>query len=138
MDARQGGELLVPQGHIVIQVGRDDAEQVVGVAEQPLGVADLRYRDERGFESFNGAGVLAVHRDADEGLETEADRGRVQDGAVAGDDAVALELAQPPVTGRRSEPHPVGQLCHRQAAVLLEFSKNHAINLVHTHRIFQY
>jgi hypothetical protein len=51
MDTRQGGELAVPQGHIVIQVGRDDAEQVVGVAEQPLGVADLRYRDERGFES---------------------------------------------------------------------------------------
>ena|ERR1700684_4333990 len=58
MDARQGGELLVPQGHIVIQVGRDDAEQVVGVAEQSLGVADLRYRDERGFENGNGAGVL--------------------------------------------------------------------------------
>ena len=55
---------------------------------------------------------------------------------VAGDDAVALQLAQPPVTGRRSESHPVGQLRHRQSAVLLKLSKYHAVNVVHTYRIF--
>src|SRR6266571_5117573 len=98
---------------------------------------DLRYRGERGFEGGDGAGVPAVQRDADDGLEAEADRGRVEDGAVARDDAGALQLAQPPVTGRRSEPDPVGQLRHRQAAVLLKLSKNPAVNLVHTHRIFQ-
>ena len=137
MDSRQGGELAIPQCRIAIQVGRDDAEQVVGVAEQPLGVPDLRHCDERGFESGHGAGVLAVHRDADEGFEAEADSGWVEDGAVAGDDAVALQFAQPPVTGRRSEPHPVGQLRHRQATVLLKLSKNLAVNLIHEHRIFQ-
>ena len=89
---------MVPQRRIVVQVGRDDAQQVVGVAEQPLRVPDLRYRGERGFESGDGAGVAAVQRDADDGFEAETDRGGVQDGAVAGDDAGALQLAQPPVT----------------------------------------
>ena len=98
---------------------------------------DLRNRGERGFEGGDGLGVLAIHRDADEGFEAEADSGRVEDGAVAGDDAVALQFAQPPVTGRRSQSHPVGQLRHRQAAVLLKLSKNLAINVVHTHRVFQ-
>ena len=60
---------------------------------------DLRYPGERGFEGGNG--VVAVQGDVDEGFEAEADSGRVEDGVVAGDDAVALEFAQPPVTGRR-------------------------------------
>ena len=60
---------------------------------------DLRYRGERGFEGGDGAGVLAIHRDVDESFEAEADSGRVEDGAVAGDDAVALQFAQPPVQG---------------------------------------
>jgi hypothetical protein len=60
-------------------------------------VPDLRYRDERGFEGGDGAGVLAVHRDTDEGFEAEADRGRVEDGAVAGraDLGPALTVAHP-------------------------------------------
>src|SRR5580692_91828 len=98
---------------------------------------DLRYRGERGFEGGNGAGVLAIHRDVDEGFEAEADSGRVEDSAVAGDDAVALQFAQPPVTGRRSQSHPVGQLRHREAAVLLKLSKNPAVNVVHMDRLFQ-
>ena len=64
---------------------------------------DLRYRRERGFEGGNG--VLAVHRDIDEGFEAEADSRRVEDGAVADDDTVTLQLAQPPVAGRRSQLH---------------------------------
>ena len=92
---------MVSQRRVVIEVGRDDAEQVVGVAEEPFGVPDLRYRGERGFEGGDGSGVPAIQRDADDGFEAEADRGRVQDGAVAGDDAGALQLAQPPVTRRR-------------------------------------
>ena len=33
------------------------------------------------FEGGNGVGVLAVHRDVDEGFEAEADSGRVEDGS---------------------------------------------------------
>jgi len=97
---------------------------------------DLEYLGERGFEGGDGVGVPAIQRDADEGFEAEANSGRVQDGAVADDDTGTLQLTQPPVTGRRSELRPVGQLRHRQAAILLEFSKNLAVNIIHTHRIF--
>ena len=126
---------MITERRIFIQVGRDDAQQVVRVAEQPLRVPDVRDAGDRGFEGGDGGGVAAFQGDADDGLEAEADRGRVKDGAVAGDDAGPLELAQPPVARRRGEPHSVGQLRHRQAAILLKLSKNHAVNLVHLPRI---
>jgi hypothetical protein len=97
---------------------------------------DLRDGGDRGFEGGHGGGVAALQRDADDGLESEADRGRVKDRAVAGDDAGPLELAQPPVARRRGELHSVGQLRHRQAAILLKLSKNHAVNVVYSLIIF--
>jgi hypothetical protein len=127
---------VIPQRRVVIQVGRDGTEQVVRVAEQPLRVPDLRDAGDCGFEGGHGGGVAALQRDADDGLEAEADRGRVKDRAVAGDDAGPLELAQPPVAGCRGELHPVGQLGHRQPAILLKLGKNHAVKFVHSHRIF--
>jgi hypothetical protein len=99
-------------------------------------VPDLRDLGERGFESVDGAGVPAVQGDADQGFEAEADGGWVQDGAVAGDDAAALQFAQPPVTGPGSELHPVGQFGHREAAILLKLSKDPAVCAVHMRRIF--
>ena len=108
-DAWQAGQLVISQGRIFIQVGRDDAEQVVGIAEQPLRVPDLRDGGDRGFEGGHGGGVAAFQRDADDGLEAEADGGRVKNGAVAGDDAGPLELAQPPVARR-------GVSCTRSAS----------------------
>jgi hypothetical protein len=104
---------MISQRRVFIQVGRDDAQQVVRVAEQPLRVPDLRDGGDRGFEGGHGGGVAALQRDADDGLESEADRGRVEDGAVADDDAGPLELSQPPVARRRGELHSVGQLRHR-------------------------
>ena len=126
---------MIPQGRIFIQVGRDDAQQVVGVAEQPLRVPDPRDGGDRGFEGGHGGGVAAFQRDADDGLEAEADGGRVKDGAVAGDDAGPLELVQPPVARRGGELHPVGQLRHGQAAVLVKLGKNLAVNIIHSFRI---
>jgi hypothetical protein len=127
---------LISQRRIVVQVGRDDAQQVVRVAEEPLRVPDLRDGGDRGLEGRDGGGVPPLQRDADDGLEAEPDGGRVNDGAVAGDDAGPLELAQPPVAGRGRELHPIGQLRHRQAAVLLKLSKNLAVNIVHAYKIF--
>ena len=66
---------MISQRCIFIQVGRDDAQQVVGVAEQPLRVPDLRDGRDRGFEGGDRGGVAALQRDADDGLEAEADRG---------------------------------------------------------------
>ena len=89
MTARQAGQVVITERRIFIQVGRDDAQQV-RVAEQPLRVPDLRDAGDRGFEGGDGGGVATFQGDADDGLEAEADRGRVKDGAVAGDDAGRL------------------------------------------------
>jgi hypothetical protein len=127
---------VISQRRIFIQVGRDDAQQVVRVAEQPLGVPDLRDGRDRGFEGGDRGGVAALQRDAGDGLEAKADRGRIKDGAVAGDDARPLEFAQSAVARRGGELHSVGQLGHRQAAIPLKLGKNPAVNVVHLFIIF--
>jgi hypothetical protein len=55
-------------------------------------VSDLRQLDHGRFEGGDGTGVAAFQGDLHEGLEAQADRGRVDDGAVASDDA-AFEFA---------------------------------------------
>src|SRR5262245_43210827 len=54
LDAWQGGELLVADGGVVVDVSRDDPQQVVRVAEQPLGIADLGHVGNAGLERGDG------------------------------------------------------------------------------------
>jgi hypothetical protein len=98
-------------------------------------VPDLRQLDHGRFEGGDGAGVPAFQGDVHEGLESHADGRGVDQGAVAGDDAVAFEFTEPPVAGAWREPHPVGELGDRQPAVGLQLSKDCSVNVVHPARI---
>ena len=120
--------LLVPQRREIIEVPRGDPQQVVGVAEEAFCVPDLGQLGYGGFEGGDGAGVAAFQGDLHEGLESHPDGGRVHQGAVAGDDAAALEFTQPPVAGAGCEPHSVGKLGDRQPAVGLQLGKNRSVH----------
>jgi hypothetical protein len=50
---------------------RHDAEQVVGIAEQPLGLEDLRDRQERVLEPRHRVAIGLVQGGEHEGLEPE-------------------------------------------------------------------
>lgn len=56
-DAGQGGELVVVHLLEGGQVAGDDPEQVVGVAEQPLGLLDVGDGGDGPFEGVDGAAV---------------------------------------------------------------------------------
>jgi len=48
------------------QVGGDDAQKVVGLTEQPLGLPDVRDRGDSLLERVNGGTVSAAHGDEDQ------------------------------------------------------------------------
>lgn len=108
MHAGQRGELLVAHRLVGGEVRRDDADEVVGIAEEALRAADRLDVCERLLEPRDRVGVLPVHRHVDEHLEAEADRGRVDHGAVATDGALGLEAAKSALAGLQAEPDAIG------------------------------
>ena len=100
----QGGEVGVAQGLVGGDVGGGHAQQVVGVAEEPFGVADLGDLGQVALEVGDRGRVLSVHRHLDQDLEAETDGGWVDNGAVATDRPDPFQLPQSPVAGRHAEP----------------------------------
>ena len=93
MDARQGGELLVSESLVGGEIGRGHADEVVGIAEQPLGVCDGGDVGEGFFEPGDRVCVFAIHGHVYEHLEFEAEGGWVDDSPIAADDSVAFQAA---------------------------------------------
>lgn len=113
------------------QVRSEDAQQVVGVAEKPLGRHDVGYRRESGFERRQRRTVLLAHGHENQRLEPEPDRVRGDVGAVSGDDARALQLAYSPVAGRHAERHAGSEVGEGHAAVPLQLRQNLPVNGIH-------
>jgi hypothetical protein len=131
--ARQRGELLVAQHLVGLQVGSGDPDEIVRVAEESLGLADSRNRGQAALEVGDRGGVFPVHSDLNENLEAEADRGGVDDGAIAADHPAAFELAEPPMTRRHAEGDTVGELGDGEAPGSLQLRNYFAIYPVHVH-----
>jgi hypothetical protein len=66
-----------------------------------------------------------------QGLEGESDSGGVDDRTVAADRSAALELTEPAVARRDTEPHPGGEFRDGQPAILLQECKDFAVSPVH-------
>jgi threonine/homoserine/homoserine lactone efflux protein len=131
LDAGQRGELVVLQLLVRREVSRDDPEQVVGLAEEPLGLHDLGDGRHTGLEAEQRLPVCLPDGDEHQRLEGKAEYLGVHDRAVAADRAAALQLTQPAMTGRDAEAHLSGQFCDREAAVLLKGGKDFAVQRVH-------
>ena len=73
MDAGESGEALVVELLEGGQVGGDDAQEVVGFAEEPLGFPDVGYGRDSLFERVDGGAVSAAHGGEDQRLKCEAE-----------------------------------------------------------------
>ncbi|HEX2075084.1 MAG TPA: hypothetical protein VHF92_14975 [Geodermatophilus sp.] len=102
----------------------DDTQQVIGVAEEPLGLHDIGDGGDGLLEGVDGVAVPAVHGDEVERLDRRAEGVRVEAGAVAADRAGALQDAQSAMAGRDAEPNPLGEFGDRQPPVSLHLRKN--------------
>ena len=87
------GESLVVELLERGKVTADDPEQIIGIAEESLGLDDVRHRSDRILEGREGGIVRSAHGDEDERLEREAERVRVEVRVIAGDGPGALESA---------------------------------------------
>ena len=113
------------------QVAGDDAEQVVGVTEEPLGLQDVGDGGDSLFEGVDGVAVCGAHGGEDECLEGQAESVGVEMGAVAADGAGLFQGSQAAVAGRKAEADALGEFGNGQAPVLLEFGKDLPIQRVH-------
>ena len=119
MDPGERGEGLVLECGVGVEVGGDDAQEIVGVAEESLGLDDVRDAGDGFFERQQGVAVFLAHGDEHEGLERESDGLGVEDGPVAGDHPATFELTQAAMAGRETEPDLGGQFGNGQPAVAL-------------------
>ena len=133
MDAGEGGEAVVVDILIGGQVGGDDAQEVVGLTEEPLGLADVRDCGDGLLERVDSGAVSAAHGDEDQSLEGKAESVGVEVCVVAADRARAFQGAQPAVAGREAEADSLREFGEGQAPVLLKLSKNLPIYSVHIH-----
>jgi hypothetical protein len=93
LHARQGGEAIVVELLKCRQVAGHDAQEVVGVAEEPLGLQDLGDLSNGLFECSEGVTGRIAHGDGHERFEVEAECRGVEVGAVGADGAGAFESA---------------------------------------------
>jgi threonine/homoserine/homoserine lactone efflux protein len=133
LDAWEGGEAVVVDLLEGGQVGGDDAQKIVGLAEEPLGLPDVRDGGDSLLERVDGGTVSATHGDEDQSLEGQAESLGVQVCVVAADRAGAFQGAQAAVAGRKAEADSLREFGEGQAPVLLELGKNLPIYWVHIH-----
>ena len=71
---------------------------------------------------------MAFQRHHDEGLQRQAEPGRVQHRGVAGDDPGILQPLHPALAGGGGKPDLLGQRHHGQAAVALQGAQDAAVD----------
>ena len=99
------------------QIGRLDPQQIFHGAGDVVALAHLAGAGDGAFEGLlRRLGVL-VQPDRDIGHQTDADLCRINHRPVAGDHTRPLQFLHPAQAGRGRQPHPLGQLQIRQAAV---------------------
>jgi hypothetical protein len=111
----------------VLDVAQMGAYYVAVVAGDSLALDDLRgsLRQLRDALELPRRGA-----DADDRREHQAERARIDAGAVADHDALALEALQPLGDRRRGEADSAAELGKRQARVVLELGEQAQVGLV--------
>ena len=119
LDAREGGKALVVELLEGGQIGSDDAQEVVGLTEEPLGFPDVGDGGDSLLERVDGGAVSTAHGDEDQSFEGQAECVGVEVCVVAADSTGVFQGAQPPVAGREAEADSLGEFGDGQTSVLL-------------------
>jgi hypothetical protein len=119
LHAGEAGKTFVVELLESVQVGGDDAQEVVGFTEEPLGLPDVRDGGDGFFEVVDSVPVSAAHGDEDESLERQPESVGVEVCVVAADRAGAFQGAQAAVAGRDAEADSLGEFGDGQTTVLL-------------------
>jgi hypothetical protein len=114
-----------------LDVGHDDAQQIVGVAGQPPGLDDLRDVADHPPERLQPVRLVARRLHRGEHGHRHVDLASVQQGNPPGDDAVLVEPLDPAPAGRRAEADLFGNGGDRNRGIVLQDIENPAINGIH-------
>jgi hypothetical protein len=105
-------------------------DQVIEIARHQVAFLHLRNAQHLAPELLEMAGRFLVQCDFHEHQQGGADGRRIEAGMVAGDDAVALHAFHPFDRGRDGQAHLLGQVLHRDPAIVLQDAQDLAVELV--------
>ncbi len=88
-----------------------------------------------GLEGAERVVVLPLQRNLDEDIDAEADRTRIDDGAVAANDATCLQRLQAAGAGRWRKADASGKFDRRQAAVACKGCDDFPVEVIQMHEI---
>ena len=106
-------------------------QQVVGVAEQPLCVDDLRGLDHGRFKVGNGLARHFAQGDKHHRGKVKPQLTRRQQGAIAKDHAGVFQRPHAPMARGEAQAHPICQFSERKSAIGLQLRKNISVNAIH-------
>jgi len=99
LHAGQSGQSVVVDQLKVGEVAGDDAEEVIGIPEEPLRLNDVGDGNDGLLERSDGVPVGAAHGHEDQCLESQAQGVGVEVRMVAVDHPVTFQGAEPAVAG---------------------------------------
>ncbi|CAN0639889.1 hypothetical protein BCEP27_130079 [Burkholderia cepacia] len=129
-DAREGFHLEAP---VVVDIGRDDAQQEIAVARHQVAFDDFRHLLDGVGETVHGFRVLPLQPHAREDRQALADFRGIQHGHVFLDHAGFLEQPHAPQARRWRQPDLVREFHVLHAAVALERAQDPAVDGVKFH-----
>ena len=92
---------MVEEAVVGVDVSADHAQVIVGLARCRVAVLNLPAAGDGADEGGDGVRVVAGKLDVNDGVEVHPKLFRLQDGAVAFDDACLFQRAHPAPAGRR-------------------------------------
>ena len=131
LDPWQPRNLVVLQALVCREVGGDDPQQVVGLAEETFGLHDVGNARNPRLEAKQGCPIGLAHGDENQRLESEPDPLGVHYGPVPADRSAAFQFPQPAVTRGDAEAHLCGKFGDGEPPVLLQCSKDLSIYHIH-------
>src|SRR6185437_255476 len=125
---RQLQKLADEKALIILEVGHDDLEEIIGLARDEVAGDDFRHLDHRLLEARRLFVGVTVDLHTQEYREAEADAAALQGCAIAVDDAVALEALDAPQARRRRQPYSLGEFDIAQPGIGLQFADDPAVD----------
>ncbi len=132
MDVGQACERVDVERLELLGVGRDDAEEIVGLAHHPGGLDDLRYVLDGLFELDHRLPSDRIECHPHDWLIVAADSVTVELSCISGDHADSFEVTIPSEARRGAEANSFGQIIVRYSAIALELAQDCAIDAIHS------
>src|SRR5689334_2638252 len=123
-------ELADEEALIILEIGHDDFEKIIGFPRDEMTGHNFRHLDDRPFEARRFLVGVAIDLHGKEDRKAETDAAALQRCAIAFDIALALQAFDAPEARGRRQPYPLGEFDIAQPGIRLQFADDPAIDRI--------